>query len=111
LIAWQKAMDLAVAVYELTRPFPADERFGLTSQIRRAAASIAYTIAEGQGRFTVPDFKRFLSMAHGSTREVETQLLLAVRLGFARQEMAEPVLNLSAEVGRLIRGLANSLGD
>ena len=57
LIAWQKAMDLAVAVYEFTGPFPADERFGLTSQVRRAAASIAYTIAEGQGRFTVPDFK------------------------------------------------------
>jgi four helix bundle protein len=69
------------------------------------------TIAEGQGRFTVPDFRRFLSMAHGSTREVETQLLLAVRLGFARQEKAEPVLDLSAEVGRLIRGLANSFGD
>ncbi|HEX6963399.1 MAG TPA: four helix bundle protein [Lacipirellula sp.] len=111
LIAWQKAMDLAVAVYELTAPFPADERFGLTSQVRRAAASIAYTIAEGQGRFTVPDFKRFLSMAHGSTREVETQILLAVRLGFARQKKAEPVLDLSAEVGRLIRGLANSLGE
>ena len=111
LVAWQKAMDLAVAVYKITSPFPPDERFGLTSQVRRAAASIAYTIAEGQGRFTVLDFKRFLSMAHGSTREVETQILLAVRLGLTRQEEAESVLDLSAEVGRLIRGLANSLGD
>jgi four helix bundle protein len=65
-------MDMAVTIYELTTTFPPDERFGLTSQIRRAASSVAYTIAEGQGQFTKPNFKRFLSMAHGSVREVET---------------------------------------
>lgn len=111
LVAWQKAMDLAVLIYELSAGFPADERFGLTSQIRRAASSVAYSIAEGQGQFTKPNFKRFLSMAHGSVREVETQLLLAVRLRFIDQGQAKDAIQLAAEVGRLIRGLANSLGD
>jgi four helix bundle protein len=111
LVAWQKAMDLAVAIYELTVDFPPDERFGLTAQVRRAASSVAYAIAEGQGQFTKRNFKRYLSMAHGSVREVETQILLAVRLGFIARTKAEATLELSAEVGRLVRGLANSLGD
>ena len=109
LIAWQKAMDLAEHVYQVTGDMPTDERFGLTSQLRRAAVSVASNIAEGQGRFTDADFVRFLSIAHGSVREVETQLLLAARLGLLSQEVIEPSIELAAEVGRLIAGLARSL--
>jgi four helix bundle protein len=103
-------MDLAAAIYELTAPFPTDERFSLTSQLRRASTSIPSNIAEGQGRFSKPDFKRFLSMAHGSVREVETQLLLATRLGYVDEKRTHELLETCSEVGRLIRGLANSLG-
>jgi four helix bundle protein len=71
---------------------------------------VAFTIAEGQGQFSRANFKRYLSMAHGSVREVETQLLLAVRLRFLDKAKADCVLQLASEVGRLIRGLANSLG-
>lgn len=109
LIAWQRAMELAELVYQATEHMPPDERFGLTSQMRRAAVSVASNIAEGQGRFTDADFVRFLSIAHGSVREVETQLLLAVRLGQLSQEAISPSIELSAEVGRLIAGLARSL--
>ena len=109
LVAWQKAMDLAEQVYQLTAEFPNEERFSLTSQIRRAVVSIPSNIAEGQGRFTQPDFRRFLSIAHGSVREVETQLLLARRLSYLGEAQIERVLELSSEVGRLIQGLAKSL--
>jgi four helix bundle protein len=103
-------MDLAADVYEITSKFPSDERFGLISQLRRAATSIPSNIAEGQGRFSKPDFKRFLSIAHGSVREVETQLLLSARLRYLDKSAAEGALELTSEVGRLIQGLANSLG-
>ena len=109
LIAWQKAMDLAESVYQLTAEFPNDERFSLTSQIRRAVVSIPSNIAEGQGRFTRADFRRFLSIAHGSVREVETQLLLARRLRYLGEAQLDQLLELSSEVGRLILGLAKSL--
>lgn len=109
LIAWQKAMDLAERVYQLTAEFPNDERFSLTSQIRRAVISIPSNIAEGQGRFTRADFRRFLSIAHGSVRELETQLLLARRLRYLGEEQLDELLERSSEVGRLIRGLAKSL--
>ncbi len=109
LIAWQRAMDFAAIVYEITTSFPSHERFSLTSQLRRSATSVPSNIAEGQGRFTRPDFKRFLSMAHGSVREAETQILLAVRLSYLKKDVAEPALALAGEVGRLIRGLANSI--
>ena len=111
LIAWQKAMDLAERVYLLTAEFPNDERFSLTSQLRRAVVSIASNIAEGQGRFTKADFRRFLSIAHGSVREVETQVLLARRLSYLSEEQLNLVLESSREVGRLILGLAKSLNE
>src|SRR4051794_14559468 len=107
LIAWQRAMELAAAVYEITARFPSGERFGLVAQLRRAATSIPSNIAEGQGRFSKPDFKRFLSMAHGSVREVETQLLLAIRLRYLDRIAAEGTMELTSEVGRLVQGLAN----
>ena len=109
LIAWQRAMDLAVAVYMATAGFPIEERYGLTSQLRRAGVSVPSNIAEGQGRGTKMDFRRLLRIAHGSTREVETQVMLAGRLGFLRKHQEAELLNLSGEVGRLISGLAKSL--
>lgn len=108
LVVWQRAMDLAQAVYDLTRAFPPDERFGLTAQTRRAAVSIPSNIAEGQGRGGDAEFVRFLRIAHGSLREVETQLILAMRCGLVGDESVRPILERCAEVGRLLNGLIRS---
>ncbi|MFT3785787.1 MAG: four helix bundle protein [Tepidisphaeraceae bacterium] len=111
LQAWQRSMDLAAAVYRFVRMLPDDERFGLSSQLRRAAVSIPSNIAEGQGRAGPAEFARFLNIAHGSLREVETQLLLCVHVGLSTdEEIAEP-LGLCAVVGRLINGLRRHLRD
>ena len=109
LIVWQKAMDLVEEIYAATKQFPKEELYGLTSQIRRAAVSVPSNIAEGQGRKSTNEFLHHLSIAHGSLREVETQILIAGRLLYVGQEDINSVLELSAEVGRLINGLANSL--
>jgi len=109
LIVWQKAMDLVEEVYTLSRNFPREEVYGLTSQLRRAAVSIPSNIAEGQGRRTTPDFLRHLSIAYGSLRELETQILIASRLNYLAQAKCQDVLNLTAEVGRLLNGLVSSL--
>jgi four helix bundle protein len=109
LIARQRAMDFVTQVYEASASFPADERFALTSQLRRSAISIPSNIAEGEGRFSKAEFKRFLAIAHGSLREAETQLLIAVRLCYLHQRTADAALELAGEVGRLIRGLTKSL--
>jgi four helix bundle protein len=110
IVAWQKAMDLCQAVYELTRTFPKTEQYGLTSQIRRCAVSIPSNIAEGQGRGSDKDWARFLAIAYGSLREVETQALLSQMLGFAEKSAVEKILERAGEVGRLINGLRRSLG-
>ncbi len=81
LIAWQKAIRLALEVYRLTRAFPRDELYGLTSQMRRAAVSIASNVAEGKGRFSCKEFAQFLYRARGSLLELETQLFIASELG------------------------------
>jgi four helix bundle protein len=109
LIAWQKAMDLVVRVYELSRRFPKEELYGLTSQVRRAGVSIPSNIAEGQGRFTTGEFLHFLSIAHGSLREAETQVLIAQRLNYLDAQSTSEFMNLASEVGRLVNGLSNSL--
>jgi four helix bundle protein len=88
LIAWQRAMDLAVAVYEASSGLPLEERFGLTAQMRRAATSVAANIAEGQGRATRGEFRNLLSVAYGSLCEMETHILLSQRLGLIRPEVA-----------------------
>jgi four helix bundle protein len=111
LVAWQKAMDLVVAVYELSARFPGDERFGLTNQIRRAAVSIPSNIAEGQGRGAGASFGQFLRIALGSLQEVETQLLIAQRLGYVAERDVLCLLDLSAETGRVVAGLLRSIAD
>jgi four helix bundle protein len=96
LIAWQKAMDLVEAVYKSTQCFPREELYGLTSQPRRAAVSIPSNIAEGQGRRTDPEFLHFLSIAHGSLREAETQILIAERLKYTNADTREALLAQAA---------------
>jgi len=109
LIVWQKAMDLVELVYRTTDGFPQKELYGLTAQICRAAVSIPSNIAEGQGRHSTRDFLHFLSIARGSLKEVETQVLIAERLGYVDQRAGSVLLELTAEVSRLISGLTSSL--
>jgi four helix bundle protein len=106
LIVWQKAMDLAERVYSTSSALPPDERFGLCSQMRRAAVSIPANIAEGQGRRTDGEFLNQVSVAHGSLRELETHLRLAVRLEMLDSMAVEGILESTSEVGRLVNGLA-----
>jgi four helix bundle protein len=111
LIAWQKAMELAATVYQLTANFPKAEMYCLTSQIRRAAVSIPSNLAEGQGRGATIDFVRYTRIALGSLQELETQIILAGRLGYAAAPALDHVIACIAEVGKLTRGLQKSLGQ
>ena len=111
LIVWQKAMDLSVEFYALTASFPSGERYGLVSQIRRAAASIAANIAEGHERTHRGEYLHFLSIARGSLGELETHLLLTVRLGFKSEAEVAALLNRCDELGRMLRHLVRRLGD
>jgi four helix bundle protein len=109
LIAWQKAIDLVETIYAVSAAFPREEIYGLTAQIRRSAISIPSNIDEGEGRRTPREFIRFLSIAHGSLRELETQAIIAERLCYLKPERLARVLFACAEVGRLITGLSNSI--
>jgi four helix bundle protein len=108
LIAWQKAMNIVLEVYRLTATFPGHESYGLTNQLRRAAVSIPSNIAEGQGRGR-RDFARHLRIANGSRQEVETQLVIAARLGYIEQASGENILQQISELGRILTGLRRSL--
>jgi four helix bundle protein len=110
LIAWQKAMDLSVAVFRLTETFPRREVYVLAAHLRKTSISIPSNIAEGQGRGATNDYLRFLRIARGSVQELETQLTLAQRLGYLANDRASDLFALSAEVSRLVSGLAKSLG-
>ena len=101
LLVWQRAVELTVAVYHLTREFPSDERYGLTSQIRRACVSVASNIAEGHGRNSTGEFRQFLGVARGSNFEVQTQLILSRRLQFGGDERLCVCEGLSAEVEKM----------
>lgn len=109
LIVWQKAMDFVVACYKATAQFPACELYGLCSQVRRAAVSIPSNIAEGQGRAHTKEFLNHLAYANGSRCEVETQLMIAERLGYLDPEYVNHLLESAAEIGRLLHGLMNAL--
>ncbi|WP_428825845.1 four helix bundle protein [Azonexus sp. IMCC34842] len=109
LIVWQKAMDLVVEIYRLSQTFPATEKFGLASQIQRAAVSIPSNIAEGHARKSSGAFINHLSIAAGSLAEVETQLMLAERLGYCAQDLSLTLLASSDEIGRMLTGLKSSL--
>jgi len=107
LLVWQKAISLVTQVYVVTRSFPREERYGLTSQIRRAAVSIPSNIAEGQARLTPGEFRQFLGIAKGSLAELDTQLIIAEKLGYLIE--AGPLFEQLAEVGRMLSGLLASL--
>jgi len=109
LLVWQKAMDMTVAVYEVTRTFPSSERFGLSSQLNRASVSVASNIAEGRGRNSQAEFKHFLSLAQGSNYEVQTQLLLSKRLKIAKETQLDSAEGLSIEVGKMLSSLITTI--
>ena len=109
LKVWQAGMALAEAVYLLTRSFPRDEVFGITSQIRRAATSVPANIAEGYGRELRGDYVRSLRIAQGSLKELETHLLLSQRVGLATVEQIDPLLEQAGYLGRMVRSLLRAL--
>ena len=109
LEAWKLAIHMTKVVYRMSEYFPKDERFGLTSQIRRAAVSVASNIAEGWGRGTTTDYARFLRMARGSIYEVETQGVLALELGFVDQEKFDFFDQSVRDAGRVLAGLIRSI--
>ena len=106
LDVWKKSIDFAVALYKTTEGFPKDERFGLTSQLRRAAVSISANIAEGAARRSNKEFVHFRSNSQGSTSEVETELLIAHRLNYCRDAEYKTLSSSLDEIGRMLTGLA-----
>ncbi|MGH9589178.1 MAG: four helix bundle protein [Terracidiphilus sp.] len=111
LLVWQRSMQLTMAVYRLTRDFPRDELYGLTSQIRRSAVSVPSNIAEGQGRLNASEFRQFLGIARGSNCELQTQLEIARALNFGLPNLIEQAEGLSHEVGKMIFSLLESVRD
>jgi len=109
LIVWQKAMDLAEEVYQLTKLFPKEELYGLTNQVRRACISIPSNIAEGKGRHTKAEYLHFLSIANGSLSEVDTQIILAIRLGYIDGNKAAKAIGLRDEISRMLSSLRTKL--
>ena len=101
LIIWQKAMDIAEDVYLLSHDFPNEEKYGLTSQIRRSAVSVPSNIAEGSGRNTDGEFKHFLGIASGSSNELFTQLILSHRLDLVSEVKVNPILDQLVEVQKI----------
>lgn len=111
LLVWQKGIELSKCIYQLTKSFPREEKFGLIAQIRRAAISIPSNIAEGQARHTTKEFVQFVSHAEGSVAEVDTQLVLSIQLGFCTTGDAEPSVNLASELKRMLYSLRRKLED
>ena len=109
LEVWKKSIELAKMVYQLSARFPPEEKFGMTSQVRRAAASVAANIAEGSERHGTREFLQFLGVASGSLAETETFLILAQELGMVTPEQTKPLLSKAADVGRMLNGLKRSL--
>ncbi len=109
LRVWQGAYALCLSIYRITRCFPEDERYGLTSQLRRASVSVVSGIAEGYNRATTRDYVRFLFMASGSLAELDTQLMLARDLRLSETETVEETLKNVDELDRLLKVLIRSL--
>ena len=109
LFLWQRAMDLVVEVYDLVKKLPKEELFALSDQIRRAVISIPSNIAEGQGRNSSKEFIHFLSIAKGSKAELETQLLLCMRINYLKELEIEKAMSLVEEVGKMLHSLQKRL--
>jgi four helix bundle protein len=109
LIVWQRAIEMVTECYRLTSQFPESERCGLTNQLRRASVSVPSNIAEGHARGSTKAFLNFPWIANGSLAEVETQIILGIKLGFITEESASTSLKHAHEVGRMLTGLRRSL--
>ncbi len=109
LRVWQKAHELTLEIYKLTKEFPQEEKFRLTSQICRSASSIPTNIVEGRGRYHKKEFKQFLYISRGSLEETKYHLILAKDLGYIRIDKYNKLMELSIEVGRMLNGLIKSL--
>jgi four helix bundle protein len=109
LVVWQKSMDLVTEIYEKTRNFPDEEKYGLTNQIRRASVSIPSNIAEGFGRKSDGDFARFVSIAMGSNYEVQTQLEIARNVGFMDSSQLNLLVEKLEEIDKMLKGLKSKL--
>ncbi len=111
LLVWQRSIQLATAIYRLTRDFPREELYGLTSQIRRSAVSVSSNIAEGQGRLTVGEFRQFLGIARGANFEIQTQLEIARNLEIGNVAQIKEAEGFSHEVGKMIYALLETLKE
>jgi len=109
LDVWRRAIEFADEVYEATSTFPSEEKFGLKSQMRRAAVSISSNIAEGSGRVSDADFRRFIEFAYGSLMESVSHSEIAQRLGFLSKEQHEKVRTAAEELARMLSGLRSTL--
>jgi four helix bundle protein len=109
LLVWQKGIVLAKGIYRLTQNFPAEEKFGLVAQMRRAAVSIPSNLAEGQARHTSGEFVQFISHAEGSAAELDTQLILSVELAFCKKANAIPIYELIEEIRRMLNALRRAI--
>ena len=109
LIVWQKSIDLVVKIYDVTKNFPKDEKFGLISQMQRAATSIPSNISEGAGRNTNAWFKQFLSISLGSAHELETQIIISNKLGYINEECQDQLLIELKGIQKMLFSLSNTL--
>ncbi len=109
LEVWKKSMELVTVVYKITKQFPADERYGLIDQMRRAAVSVPSNIAEGHARRTKVDFARFLRMSLGSCTELETQTMIACNLDYVSKSEADQILDQSLLIRKMISKLITTL--
>jgi four helix bundle protein len=111
LLVWRKGIDLVKSIYLISQTFPTDERFGLTTQIRRAAVSVPSNIAEGQARHTTGEFIQAISHSEGSLAEVDTQLVIATELGYCKQSDVESAVGLVTEMQKMLTSLRRKLQD
>jgi four helix bundle protein len=111
LVVWQKSIDLIDEIYRLTREFPKSETYGLSSQFQRAGVSIAANIAEGNGRSSTKEYIHYLSFSLGSLAEVETYLVVSVRLGYVQPAVVAKLESKCDEIGKMLRGLQKALSS
>ena len=111
LIVWQKSLKLVTEIYSITKSFPKEELYGLTSQIRRSAVSVPSNIAEGYGRNSTQDYIRFLQITCGSLYEMQTQMEIAVNLGYLDREYSENIFNIINEIERMLNSFIRKLQE
>jgi len=109
LDVWNEAMTLCESIYDVTKAFPREEMFGLSSQMRRAAVSIPSNIAEGYGREQTKSFIQYLRIAQGSLKELETQIILSKRMRFLKEEPSGQLLEATTKIGKMLRAFIRSL--